>query len=261
MRLIEKNLATILFLLTVILVSCDDSSTGDNTGPQEMKNYFPLSVGNYWIYNTVIYDKFSKTISNSIDSVVITGKTQLYGKEASIFVKFSDGIPVDTSYHYKTNNEVFTILKDTIVNIPDLSSRWSLMFDFVNDSWLSFNEIIDDYNYELDDTNYTGRGNFIYKGNNNGTIFYNNREALNLKLTMDSRLVFFYKMQEDEYGRLDSIYYERILQRNTVYHLAENIGIVYESTEPFYSYIRTTTLRDREYYGKVSNLVRYNVNN
>lgn len=48
--------------------------------PASIEEYYPLSIGNYWIYQQFIYENGTKTVGR-IDSTVITNDTLIDGKK------------------------------------------------------------------------------------------------------------------------------------------------------------------------------------
>lgn len=71
-----KNLF-LVGLVIVLLISCEEGEK-----EKSQTSYFPLEVGNYWIYSHVDIDTMgNETVRDNVDSVVVTKDTLINGEE------------------------------------------------------------------------------------------------------------------------------------------------------------------------------------
>ncbi len=67
-------------MIAVVFTACRKSEDGPNPVPAT-KNYFPLAVGNYWVYeNYQIYPDGNRVKKDEVDSLFISEITELNGK-------------------------------------------------------------------------------------------------------------------------------------------------------------------------------------
>lgn len=98
---IEK-MRKLLFLLSMItlLVSCDKEDSNSISDPIKPKNYFPLNIGNYWVYKNYEIDTLGNEKERNIaDSIVITRDTiinsnQYFILEGNLFSNYSNTLRV-----------------------------------------------------------------------------------------------------------------------------------------------------------------------
>jgi len=106
-----------LFLL-VLAISLFAACNKDKTNPQEESNYFPMQIGNYWVYQHYNIDSLgNETDMNKTDSVIIKRDTII-------------------------NNKQYFVLEGT--NYPYNGNRWEIL-DYLRDSsgyLVNFNGII-----------------------------------------------------------------------------------------------------------------------
>ncbi len=78
-----KTLTAILFLSSLILISCKKTSTTSETTSDSVLDYYPLKTGNYWVYETSFYDSGYNFISKASinDSILIGPKILKNGIE------------------------------------------------------------------------------------------------------------------------------------------------------------------------------------
>jgi hypothetical protein len=83
-----RRLIIIAFVLP-ILFSCNKEN--NEIEPSEVLTYFPLEIGNYWIYQHYKIDTLgNETILEAIDSITITKDTLIRGDNFFIFEGHSD---------------------------------------------------------------------------------------------------------------------------------------------------------------------------
>ncbi|MFC2130947.1 hypothetical protein ACFLSQ_05895 [Bacteroidota bacterium] len=107
---------SILIILLVIVFSCSEkhpNSPYENNETTPAESYFPMTVGSWWVYEEYTYETgkgqwhLSKT-----DSVTVTGKESIDGKEACRFIHHKTKIMnnhswQDTSYFSFENDVLY----------------------------------------------------------------------------------------------------------------------------------------------------------
>lgn len=78
-----RTLTAILFLSSLILISCKKTSTTSETPSESVLDYYPPKTGNYWVYETSYYDSgltfiYKESIN---DSILVGPKITINGKE------------------------------------------------------------------------------------------------------------------------------------------------------------------------------------
>lgn len=81
---VMKNLAVSLFILFFIVIGCKDDNNIVNPSVETIE-IIPLKVGNFWSYQTTIYDTLGSIVSTIIDSTRIISDTLINGKKYFIF--------------------------------------------------------------------------------------------------------------------------------------------------------------------------------
>lgn len=80
----QTKLIVGIFLMSAF-VACEKKSDETNPNAEDL-NYFPLSIGSYWIYDCFEMDSTGKeTIVSRNDTIKITGDTLINGNEYSVF--------------------------------------------------------------------------------------------------------------------------------------------------------------------------------
>lgn len=128
------------FLPTFIfLQSCsEDNSTINSTNGPTTKNYFPTTVGSWWIYKSYDLDSNGVNVpeSETYDTNRIVGSFNIAGKMATaIEIRSSNG-SVDTSFFYYENNKIYSLI--SIFNndlIPIEGDQWIMVADFNSSAW------------------------------------------------------------------------------------------------------------------------------
>ena len=143
------NKTLIIALLGLfLLVSCSDDNT---TNPPTEQNFFPLNIGNYWVYENYSLDSTGKRLiqTKAIDSVVVYKQETedvLTIKSAKISVAkhhYSDKDPEEQKLYYTKD-----ALYQKFDRIPGLGAElfgikikdyiplnWVLLIDFKNTNW------------------------------------------------------------------------------------------------------------------------------
>lgn len=138
----------ILFNLGVLLIfaiACKETSTGPT-----YKVLLPMSIGNYWIYDTYTLDSMNRRTTDppGKDSVVITSKVEKLGKEGYTFTTYS----LDSLGNYQKGSETIYrteegklyahsgIITDMLKRFPfelpvQIDEQWLMLVDPDDDFW------------------------------------------------------------------------------------------------------------------------------
>ncbi len=133
----KKFFIPFLLAFAFILISCsDDNST--NTEPSK-DNYFPTTVGSWWIYKNTQLDSTGTKVpeSETWDTTKIIGSYNISGKMASAFENRSSNGNVDTSYFYTEDGKIYALANLFDNDFIDFDPRqWVLIADFNANSWV-----------------------------------------------------------------------------------------------------------------------------
>lgn len=165
---------TILLSASLITISCSDDKT---TGPSDTKNYFPQSIGSWWVFDNYELDQSGNRIEESIaeDSVAITGKEVILGKETYIYSDFYLGNEFDKTNRFVENNSYWVHnsliepdLGDLGIEFPlDFTDDWVKIADPSMTNWSILTQEIKDLVIEIEGITVTINGNvaiFVDKG-------------------------------------------------------------------------------------------------
>lgn len=142
--------------LFIGLTSC--SKDDDNDKSTNTHNYFPLKIGNYWIYNCYNTDSLgNKTGEPFIDSVVVKEALQFEGKSCFMLLSFkSNSSKIDTAYWRQSSNQVFCFANSSSWYLPNdcvinhSLNQWALVADNDKTSWNLTDEISKNYSLKYD---------------------------------------------------------------------------------------------------------------
>lgn len=122
----------------MFLISCDEVHVAPKPAPVDL---LPLSIGNYWIFDTYDIDFNSNPISgtNKTDSIVVESKdSNLLGKVAFYLVRYRDSEPFDTMIAAKDSKLIYILYDERNSGIPGLERQWFKIADLVNETWNIF---------------------------------------------------------------------------------------------------------------------------
>ena len=124
-----------LFLL-VLAISLFAACNKDKTNPQEESNYFPMQIGNYWVYQHYNIDSLgNETDMNKTDSVIIKRDTIINNKQYFVL----EG----TNYPYNGNRwEILDYLRDSSGYLVNINGVIKCSNNNFSDTLLSKTEII-----------------------------------------------------------------------------------------------------------------------
>jgi hypothetical protein len=84
-----KNYFIVGLILMIGIVSCQKEDHPESKSVSQDKtllNYFPVTTGSYWVYNTYEIDSTgNETLFSESDTVAVVGDTLLNGKEYKVF--------------------------------------------------------------------------------------------------------------------------------------------------------------------------------
>jgi hypothetical protein len=146
-----KNLKFFLALLCMIcLYSC---SLTDNPEDSFQNNYFPLSIGNYWIFERVAVDANNNAVGEVFrDSLAVTGVEMIDGIKSYQITMFREGLKTQVGFLTVKNSKINIYNKglipflysDSINCWTKLHLRWFHIFDYFNNSWSIKDSVIAD---------------------------------------------------------------------------------------------------------------------
>lgn len=163
-----RNLILFLFL-PLLFGACTDNST-DSSVPRNANEFFPMKIGNYWIYEFEELDTLSNPIGTKfIDSTVITGKMDMLGVMLYEFSTYRSGELIRTEHWAADNTHIWQLRgaqEDSIPGIQDTLFRivkfnaldWNVYFfhsdsiDYVWDGLSGWADYIFNANSRLDFT-------------------------------------------------------------------------------------------------------------
>ena len=94
-----------IFYVLFVIIICFIASCTEVTNPSyidDIQDYMPLSIGNYWVYD--VFDSLNYV--GHIDSMVVVSDTMIKFKPMYVVHNFRDGIIRDTGYYCITDNSI-----------------------------------------------------------------------------------------------------------------------------------------------------------
>ncbi|MBI5326112.1 MAG: hypothetical protein HZB41_12710 [Ignavibacteriae bacterium] len=261
-----KKILKYSFLIFMVLglKSCD-SNTINN---QNTENYFPINIGNYWIYNTYSLDSYKNKINGTEkrDSIIAERKLELEGKQAFQLTVYRDSFRYDTLFFSIESTKVFMLFDSIDINLPDFGKRWFLIADFSKTSdieWHIYDNIISNYQYNfLDSILLTTNHNTINGKLESGDFFQYNNKSYKSKLFQsryDKRLYFNFKFPDNI--STNEVEVNIVTQQNFHFTFAENIGLVGIKYDPYSTTTRTNPITSYNtaitFEGKQSDLIKF----
>ncbi len=224
-----KNIFNLIFIAFLIVFSaCSDNGTSpDDTA--DAGDYFPMKIGNYWIYEYTELDKNSQPVGDIfIDSIAITGIRQFKVEDYYVFITFRNGAPLDTNYLMTDNFNINMIADEGNVGVPDLSDTVFNILQLYQSDWFIFNTKVDSMYIEFNGETHYGSGHFNFHGYRNygdDTVYIYDKKyiALSVKVVSDR----LYKLR-------DSTQTVFLHNQPVYYYYAKKIGPVVIRKEPHY---------------------------
>ncbi len=153
--------STIVFLIPTDAVSGQvvvivNSKTSNELSITIHKNYFPSSVGNYWIYeNFTLDDQGNKNLNSRIeDSTAITLTWELYGKYCDIYTHNYD-FSTKEQYYYTENGKLYATVAEIMpeksqMPLPiDVPKAWIVIADPDSLLWEVFSQTFNNEDIEI----------------------------------------------------------------------------------------------------------------
>lgn len=265
-----KTLLTSLFLISFVFLTSCEESTKPIVNPTI--DYFPISVGNYWIYITYRYNSAGAVDHATLrtDSVVISRAIEIQGVNAFEFLVYSEGVIVDTMYFSKSGNSISRIYTNEISNIPELTETWFKIADFDLAEWHVYDSTLLDYPLVYKDSLYLTRMDYtvnsLRSADRNFVVQESEIPTKSFEIKYDSRLMFNYKATIDIDSSLPIITLRKINLLTKYYWFAQNVGLVSEEWKPSHSYWTSTPSKPvlhgqtQQYNGFRRDLLRFKIN-
>jgi len=132
-----------LFTLSIFIIGLSSCSDEKSTTPTEEVSYdIPLSIGNWWKYETYSVDENGIISGSSLSEIThsIIGKIEIAGKDAFLRTDNEDGT-IDTTYIYLDDNGLYSYSEPGQGSSTGL---WVKTIDFKNTNW-------DIYKFDIDE--------------------------------------------------------------------------------------------------------------
>ncbi len=138
-----KRILTILLLAAsaLLIYSCSEDSGTNNTSTGDM---YMMKEGNYWVYNSDELDEEGQHVATSIDSVVVTRKTNKLNKDCFELKAYSDGVHEGNTYQYSEGTILYTLLESILpedgLGLPfgNIEEQWVKIADMNSSQWVIF---------------------------------------------------------------------------------------------------------------------------
>lgn len=144
--------------------------------PQVPPNYFPMAIGNWWVYAGVELD----TAGNELpalqwrDSLVVVAPMAIGGKQGYQVVTCRDSLPWDTTIMATEGGKLYVYFDGQLsANIPLPAPRgWVLFADPTASAWVAWDTTVTGFPVELPGLpqGLTASGTFRWSGQRGGTL-------------------------------------------------------------------------------------------
>lgn len=116
-------ISSILFSI-LFLTSCGD----DSNSPNNVSNKtFPLSLGNYWVFEAQVYDHENNVEKTETDSLVCVETSQLNEKTAYLMEYYQNAILKDSIYLSQENDKLYLFLDENKMETKEFNSDWVVL--------------------------------------------------------------------------------------------------------------------------------------
>ncbi len=223
-----------LVLFSVIFISCNDNPT--KTTHVDKNEFFPMKIGNYWIYKSYNVDASATIIDSTItiDSMVVTS-SKLYENRTAFVLSYFKNNSLAKDYLFSSDIYGLYRISDSLSeSIPDLKPTWFKIFDYLQKTWNIYGNYISDVPFEFNNYQTTVIKHWAINGNRNtdanpSTIDGKSVSAYFANYLADRR--FSFKYFEAGYPAKANV--EIIELHKEYFWLADNVGIVQWQFEPF----------------------------
>ncbi len=229
----QRWLTGSLAALVLFGLGCSKESTEPGPPP----NYFPLKVGNWWVYTGIELDTAGAEVPGTEwrDSTVVVGEVTVQGRKGYVMVTYRSGSRegVDTTIVATDGGRLYIYLEGHSEEIPG-PTGWVKFADVAAGSWRLLDTTVTDAPVE---ENLTVTGTLSWGGERGGA------QVVTVKGRQVTAQEFRVRIQFE--GRLRSRGVEiGTMSFTMVQHLwaAEGIGIVRWQTDPSEMVIRSSLL-------------------
>lgn len=253
----------ILGFILIFFISCNDNPP-IYTVPEPIK-FFPLKVGNYWVYESYSLDERYKKISGteSIDSFSIVSRQFISGKMAFVILRFNNNKLIDTLFLVKENKQLFRFHNASEDSISGLGSGWLKIGDLNFKTWNIFADIRKDSNFVFENKQVVVNRHYTI----NGTIL----DLVKIPFQADSITVLPITYKDDRKFYFDFYFnddtsksnIEIITLKQERFWLKDSIGIIIWQFDPFKIITRSDSLnqynppKSVSFHGWKRQLLRY----
>ncbi|MBP7214775.1 MAG: hypothetical protein KBA52_03960 [Candidatus Kapabacteria bacterium] len=270
-----KKLLIVLLMsvLPIVFWSCSDDDDNNPVNPA-VKNYFPLSVGSYWVYEKYTLDSNNNRISTSlvVDSAYCKSTAQEIINDVTqniyTLAHFSSNLTNPDQEFYVYNDQIYQKyqlapgidLSAFGVNVNDyLNLDWMLLIDQKNSSWISYPQ----KSLELPAISFPNVGDVILTlilkldgtSKGDGSYVLNNKPISTKDYELDWTVSGTAKIPS--LGAIGSAIPIPEFKLQTIYKLADGIGIVNIVTDS--QKVSILNLISFQFPGSEQNLIRYNI--
>ena len=147
------NFIYIAFIFGTLLLI---NSCSETTSTNDVKNYFPNAVGNYWVYESFTLDTLGNRVESTrtIDSIAITGTTSIFlGRNSDIYTTYPLSGGEKECYYYTENGRFYTNIGNVMPpQLPfpiDYTDAWIVIADPDSASWSIFAQSLTDVDITL----------------------------------------------------------------------------------------------------------------
>ena len=257
---------TIIISLLMVLTSCED-----NTSPKPAEtDYYPLTIGNYWIFNTYDLNSNHQKISGTEkrDSIVVEENHEIEGRTAFLLYVYRNNQIYDTIYIARENQNIYMLFDENDIDVPNFKKQWCIIADFsktINTEWHLYDSILTNYSYNFEgstiNTTYHHTINGKLENIENFQIKDTSYKSKIFQIKYDTRLYFIYKFPDDISTTEVEVY--RLRQKYFHFTFAENIGLVRIKYDPYVVSTRTdpgtSYSKTESHNGWQSDLIDYSI--
>jgi len=188
MKTMKFLLLAFLAASLLMLTNCsdDDDNPSNNNGDDE--TYYPMKVGNYWIYESNDLDIDEEYVDGTytMDSIVVTSVEEMYGKSSFKHVSYTKTEINDPwefeseTYFYSEGKKLYGLFdyiapSDDLPLPLDITPGWVLLADpDASDSWKVFEQNFVDQDFEYGGFSMVVNGDFTISVKKGASITFDN---------------------------------------------------------------------------------------
>lgn len=137
-----KNITVILIIF--LFVACNEAPIDYNVpvNPDLINDYFPLSIGNYWVYDYFEFDEDNEQYPNTIaiDSLVAVDTFDYFGQSGFILQHFRNNELIDSIKIISERDSIYYIIDSVYLKSEYLNDIPLQVLNIRAASWLSINQ-------------------------------------------------------------------------------------------------------------------------